>query len=85
MPQSKPLNPIFPIFLSPFSYNILKKDQDKGEEEVRGDPFKQDLGFSEHFIWELVTVRGKLTFTGKEERRQLDWDRQGGFQSCVRM
>lgn len=49
MPQSKPLNPVFPIFLTPFSYNILQKDQDKGQEEVRSDPLRRDQVFRNKF------------------------------------
>lgn len=74
MPQSKPLNPIFPIFLSPFSYNILQKDQDKGQEEVRSDPLRQDQVFRNNFYENLWPWGETMTFTGKEEERQLDWD-----------
>lgn len=72
MPQSKPLNPVFPIFLTPFSYNILQKDQDKGQEEVRSDPLRRDQVFRNKFYENLWAWGETMTFTGKEGERQLD-------------
>lgn len=70
-PPSKSWYPFFIILISQFSYNILQMDQVKGQEEVRRDQSRQVFPIT--FYWSSSLCGETMTFTGKQEDRQLDW------------